>query len=33
LLLFFVKLLYVGLPTGNIKPFYDFGNWIVTLLQ
>lgn len=33
LLLFFVKLLYVGLPTGNIKPFYDFGNWVVTLLQ
>lgn len=33
LLLFFVSLLYVGLPTGNVKPFYDFGNWIVTLLQ
>jgi len=33
LLLFFVKLLYIGLPTGNIKPFYDFGNWVVTLLQ
>ncbi len=33
LLAFFVSLLYVGLPTGNIKPFYDFGNWVVTLLQ
>jgi len=33
LLLFFVKLLYVGLPTGNVRPFYDFGNWVVTLLQ
>ncbi len=33
LLLFFVALLYVGLPTGNINPFYNFGNWIVTLLQ
>ncbi len=33
LLLLFVKLLYVGLPTGNIRPFYDFGNWVVTVLQ
>ncbi len=33
LLAFFVSLLYVGLPTGNISPFYDFGNWLVTLLQ
>lgn len=33
ILLFFVSLLYVGLPTGNLKPFYNFGNWIVTLLQ
>lgn len=33
LLAFFVSLLYVGLPTGNISPFYDFGNWVVTLLQ
>ena len=33
ILLFFVSLLYVGLPTGNVKPFYNFGNWIVTLLQ
>ena len=33
ILLFFVSLLYVGLPTGNLKPFYNFGNWIVTILQ
>lgn len=29
----FLHLLYVGLPTGNIRPFYDFGTWIVTVLQ
>ena len=33
LLFLFVSLLYVGLPTGNIHPFYDFGNWLVALLQ
>ena len=33
LLFLFVSLLYVGLPTGNISPFYEFGNWVVTLLQ
>ncbi len=33
LLAFFVSLLYVGLPVGNVNPFYDFGNWVVTLLQ
>ena len=33
LLLLFVKILYVGLPVGNIRPFYDFGSWVVTLLQ
>lgn len=33
LLLLFVKLLYVGLPTGYVRPFYDFGNWVVALLQ
>lgn len=33
LLLLFVKILYVGLPTGNIHPFYDFGTWVVTILQ
>ena len=33
LLAFFVSLLYVGLPTGNISPFYDFGNWVVKTFQ
>ncbi|MEM7196906.1 MAG: tripartite tricarboxylate transporter TctB family protein [Pseudomonadota bacterium] len=33
LLLVFVKLLYTNLPTGNISPFYDFGNWMVTVIR
>ncbi|MFT5112514.1 MAG: hypothetical protein ACI8P9_001841 [Parasphingorhabdus sp.] len=33
LLTLFVSILYVGLPTGNIHPFYDFGTWVVTVLQ
>ena len=33
LLMLFVKVLYVGLPVGNIRPFYDIGSWIVTVLQ
>ncbi len=33
LLALFVSLLYVGLPTGNISPFYEFGTSIVNLLQ
>ncbi len=33
LMLLFVKLLYVGLPTGYVRPFYDFGTWVVTVLQ
>ncbi|MGI9374469.1 MAG: hypothetical protein ACR2OJ_18445 [Hyphomicrobiales bacterium] len=33
LLLLFVKLLYLGLPTGNLHPFYDFGTWVVSVLQ
>ncbi len=33
LLMLFVSILYVGLPTGNIHPFYDIGTSIVTLLQ
>lgn len=33
LLLMFVSILYVGLPTGNLNPFYDFSNWLVILLQ
>jgi hypothetical protein len=33
LLMLFVKILFVGLPVGNIKPFYDIGSWVVTVLQ
>lgn len=33
LMLLFVKILFVGLPIGNISPFYDFGSWVVTVLQ
>ena len=33
LLALFVSILYVGLPTGNIHPFYDIGTWVVTVLQ
>ncbi len=33
LLLLFVTILYVGLPTGNISPFYEFGTTIVNILQ
>ena len=33
LMLLFVKILFVGLPVGNIRPFYDIGSWVVTVLQ
>lgn len=33
LMLLFVVILFVGLPLGNIHPFYDIGSWIVTVLQ
>jgi len=33
IMLLFVKILFVGLPIGNIRPFYDFGSWVVTVLQ
>lgn len=29
----FVVILYVGLPTGYVRPFYDFGTWMVKVLQ
>ncbi len=29
----FAKLLYVGLPTGNVHPFYDFSNWLLIKLH
>ena len=31
--LIFTKLLYVGLPVGYVSPFYDFSNWLLTVLQ
>ena len=33
LLLLFVSVLFVGLPVGNVRPFYDIGSWVVTVLQ
>jgi len=33
IMLLFVKVLFVGLPLGNIHPFYDIGSWVVTVLQ
>ncbi len=33
LLALFVSLLYLGLPTGNISPFYEFGTGLVNILQ
>lgn len=32
-LLLFAKLLYVGLPTGNVHPFYDFSNWLLVKIR
>lgn len=33
LIAFFVSILYVGLPTGYISPFYEFGSWMVNTFQ
>ena len=33
LLMLFVNILFVGLPTGYVRPFYDIGTWVVTVLQ
>ncbi len=33
MLTLFVKILYVGLPVGNIEPFYSIGSWVVEMLQ
>ena len=33
LLFLFAKILFVGLPVGNWHPFYDFGQWIITVIQ
>lgn len=32
MLLFFSKLLYIPLPTGNWPGFYDFSNWLLVRL-
>ena len=32
-LMLFVSVLYVGLPTGNVSPFYEIGTGLVNLLQ
>lgn len=33
MILFFAKLLFVGLPVGNWHPFYDYSNWLLILLE
>ncbi len=33
MILFFAKLLFVGLPVGNWHPFYDFSHWLLVLLK
>ena len=33
ILLLFVNILFVGLPVGYVRPFYDIGSWVVTVLQ
>ncbi len=33
MLMLFVSVLYVGLPTGNISPFYEIGTGLVNFLQ
>ncbi|MCG8558492.1 MAG: tripartite tricarboxylate transporter TctB family protein [Hyphomicrobiales bacterium] len=33
ILVLFAKLLYVGLPVGTMRPFYDYSNWLLALLQ
>ena len=33
LLVLFVSLLYVGLPVGNLSPFYEIGTTVVNILQ
>jgi len=33
MVLFFAKLLFVGLPAGNWHPFYDFSNWLLAVIR
>lgn len=32
-LILFARLLFVGLPTGNVSPFYDFSNWLLVVIR
>lgn len=32
-LLLFARLLFVGLPTGNVSPFYDVSNWLLVVIR
>ena len=29
----FGKLLYINLPVGYVRPFYDFSNWLLVLIR
>ena len=29
----FGKLLYLSLPLGNVQAFYDFSNWVLTIIR
>lgn len=33
LLTVFTRLLYIGLPVGYVRPFYDFSNWLLVLIK
>jgi hypothetical protein len=33
LLTVFTRLLYIGLPIGYVRPFYDFSNWLLVLIK
>lgn len=33
LVFIFGKLLYLSLPVGTVQAFYDFSNWILTVIQ
>ena len=33
ILVVFTRLLYVGLPIGYVRPFYDFSNWLLVLIK
>lgn len=33
LVIVFSRLFYVGLPVGNLHPFYDFSNWLLVIIR